>query len=114
MTNYTLKKSAFTGWIAESIHEIGPSADPVGVRVLKLSTYKDSSGRIASIARASVIEDRGGYQVETTIVFQDYQKTVQRVEGRATEKNIVEAHKAALEVFPSFIDDAAAHYAAAK
>ena len=106
------------GWKAQSEITLGEcdgmSAGTRGERILKLSTYKHPRGGIWSLASVAVREHReGGYYSESTMLFQDYNKTVQHIAAaRATEKAIKQAHETALRSFPAIIEEARAQYAA--
>jgi isocitrate/isopropylmalate dehydrogenase len=105
------------GWKAQSEISLGECdgmfAGTRGERILKLSTYKHSRGGIWSLASVAVRENQGGYYSESTMLFQDYNKTVQHIAAaRATEKAIKQAHETALQSFPAIIEEARAQYAA--
>jgi hypothetical protein len=106
------------GWKAQSEISLGECdgtfAGTRGTRILKLSTYKHSRGGIWSVASVAIRENReGGYYSESTMLFQDYSKTVQHIAAaRVTEKAIKQAHETALQSFPVIIEEARAQYAA--
>jgi hypothetical protein len=105
------------GWKAQSEISLGECdgmfAGTRGERILKLSTYKHPRGGIWSLASVAVRENREGYYSESTMLFQDYSKTVQHIAAaRATEKAIKQAHETALQGFPAIIEEARAQYAA--
>jgi hypothetical protein len=105
------------GWKAQSEISLGECdgmfAGTRGERILKLSTYKHSRGGIWSFASVAIRENREGGYSESTMLFQDYSKTVQHIAAaRVTEKAIKQAHETALQSFPAIIEEARAQYAA--
>jgi hypothetical protein len=105
------------GWKAQSEICLGECdgmfAGTRGERILKLSTYKHSRGGIWSVASVAIRENRERGYAESTMLFQDYSKTVQRIAAaRVTEKAIKQAHETALQSFPAIIEEARAQYAA--
>ena len=106
------------GWKAQSEISLGECdgmfAGTRGERILKLSTYKHSRGGIWSFASVAIRENRGdGSFSKSTMLFQDYSKTVQHIAAaRVTEKAIKQAHETARKSFPAIIEEARAQYAA--
>ena len=73
--------------------------------MLKVSTHKGARG-LRTYAQAVNIENGG----ESFVMFQDFNKTLQTVEGRAAEKNISAAHYKALENIEQVIEEANKSY----
>lgn len=72
---------------------------------LRVSTYKGLR-TIVTMCQAVKIENG----IESFVIFQDFNKRLQVVEGRATEKNISIAHSKALENIETIIQEANKSY----
>jgi hypothetical protein len=72
---------------------------------LKVSTHKGARG-LRTYAQAVKIENG----IESFMMFQDFNKTLQTVEGRATEKNILIAHNKAIQNIEQVIEEANKSY----
>jgi len=99
-----INKCPFNGWKAETI--IPLQETPEGLRVLEISTLKRHGGKIGSHATVFIVNGNS----KTTIIFQDYSKTVASVAGRATEKTVLLAHESALAGIQAHIEAAKAQY----
>ena len=119
MTNhtYTIKKSKYNGWEAETDIDLGAieyGGKPAN-RVLTISTSKNSSkGALSTFANVSIIRDEGGYKMRTTAIFSDFSGYVQHEPGKATEKAIRTAHEKALLRADELTQQAQNYYAQGK
>ena len=92
------------GWTADSEHELD------GKRVLRMYTMKSSRGGIVTNVNAGVISlDGRGFTYE---LFGDFNETVLRNAGRATEKTIRNQHEIAVSMIDGIRARALAYYAA--
>ena len=80
--------------------------------MLTIHTYKSYNGQLVSQASVSMIDMRGGYEVMTHRMMQDYSKPVLREKTRVTEKAVHEQHARALEYLPVIMEEVRTHYAA--
>lgn len=113
MSKYETKMTKTgSGWKAQTEVILGdvPATeyDPVGVRILHLTTSKNSRGDVSAFASTCIErkKDRGDgtfYTTQEHAVFGDYAKTISRVKmARVTEKAIREFHQAILD---EYMDD---------
>ena len=84
-----------SGWMATSTYLALNGLD------WELTTSKSVNGYLITVAQGGKITEKEGYSNFEFVMFDDPRYTVDTVSNRATEKNILELHKANCTLFES-------------
>ncbi len=88
------------GWMART--EVPLEDD----REIRLSTYKDYTGKLVTRAQVGVAKANSF----TFVIFQDYHKTLAANKVRCTAKAVTQQHETALSQLPTIIADVTRFY----